>query len=307
MNLTKNEFFVNHGASKGKQFCMNETMKMNAMNRRDFLKTTSIAAVGLGTLPVRSASVGGTSYYHGLKVGLASYSVNKMSFDELVALLKNLGLRYVSLKDCHLPMSLTKEQIQSRIKKLKDIGVTAISGGVIYLKSDEAGQRRAFEYAKNAGFQDAVISLDPAALPVTEKLAREYDLRVAIHNHGPGDKHWPSALGAYERIKDLDPHVGLCVDIGHVFREGDNEVEVVRKVKDRLYDFHLKDYAKVGPGKFATRILGQGDINLKGVLKELLAQHYAGMVGLEYERFGKNEPAELKECYAALNKILGEM
>lgn len=281
-------------------------MNMNPMNRRDFLKMAAAGAAGLSVLSVCGADAADAAYYRGLKVGLASYSVNQMSFDELVQLLKELDLRYVSLKDCHLPLTLPKEQIRARIRRLKDIGVTAISGGVIYLPGDESGQRRAFEYAKTAGFQDAVISLDPVALPVTEKLAREYDLRVAIHNHGPGDKHWPSALGAYQRIKDLDPHVGLCVDIGHVFREGEDPVEVVNRVKDRIYDFHLKDYAKVGPNKFDTRILGQGGINLKGVLTELLRQHYSGHVGLEYERFDKNESAELKECYAALKKMLAE-
>lgn len=280
---------------------------MNAMNRRDFLMTACAGAAGLAAMNVRAADA---DPFRGLKVGLASYSVNKMSFDEMAALLKDLGLHYVSLKDIHLKQTLSKEEIQTQVAKLKDAGITLMSCGVIYLKGDEAAFRKSFEYVRNTGAPTMVMSCAAGELPLVEKLAKEFDIKCAIHNHGPGDMAWPSALEAYKAIKPLDAHIGLCVDIGHTFRQGENEVEVINTVKDRLYDFHIKDYVKDTskpkvPG--TPKIIGQGQMNLKGILKALLDIKYAGHVGLEYEKTGPNEPAELKECYAAIKKILAEV
>ena len=286
---------------------------MGTMNRRDFLRTVGAGAAGLGALtlggslagrPARAAAAEAADPYRGLKVGLASYSANKLSLDQLIALMKDLGLRYVTLKDCHLKMTLSKEQIQAEVKKLKDAGLVLMGGGVIYLKSDEAQARPAFEYARAAGMPVMVSSFDPDALPTVEKLAKEYDQRVAIHNHGPGDKHFPSAVGVYDQIKDLDPHVGVCIDIGHTVRLGENEVESVRKIKTRLYDFHLKDLHKVAEGKFEPAILGTGVIHLKEVMNELADMKYAGHVALEYEKQGPNLAADLKACYAGLRKLM---
>jgi sugar phosphate isomerase/epimerase len=280
---------------------------MMTMNRRDFLKVAAAGAAGISAI---SRGQTGDEYFRGLKVGLASYSVNKMTFDEMVALLKELGIKYVSLKDVHLKQTLSKDEIQTQVAKLKDAGITLMSCGVIYLKGDEAAFRKSFEYVKNARAPTMVMSCAAGELPLVEKLAKEFDIKCAIHNHGPGDMAWPSALEVYKAIKPLDAHIGLCVDIGHTFRQGENEVEVINTVKDRLYDFHIKDYVKDTskpkvPG--TPKIIGQGQMNVKGILKALLDIKYAGHVGLEYEKTGPNEAAELKECYAAMKKILGEL
>lgn len=279
---------------------------MTSMNRREFLKVAAAGTAGLG-LCARAAE--SANYYRGLKVGLASYSVNKMSFDELVALLKELEINYVSLKDVHLKQTLSKEEIQAQVAKVKEVGITLMSCGVIYLKGDEAAFRKSFEYVRHTGAPTMVMSCKPEELTLVEKLAKEFDLKCAIHNHGPGDMAWPSALEAYKAVKPLDARLGLCVDIGHTYRQGENEVEVIHAVKDRLYDFHIKDYLKGEGPKVPgiTKIIGQGGMNLKGILKALLDIKYAGHVGLEYEKTGPNEPAELKECYAAMRKILAEV
>ena len=276
------------------------------LNRRDFLKISCAGAAGLAAMTTRAAEA---DPFRGLKVGLASYSVNKMSFDEMVALLKDLGIHYVSLKDIHLKQTLSKEEIQKQIAKLKDAGITLMSCGVIYLKGDEAAFRKSFEYVRNTGAPTMVMSCDPPELPVVEKLAKEFDIRCAIHNHGPGDKQFPNAREAYNAVKNLDPHIGLCVDIGHVYRRGDDEVEVINTVKDRNYDFHIKDYVKDTtkpnvPG--IAKVIGQGGMNIKGIVKALLDMKYTGHVGLEYEKTGPDEPAELKACYEALKKIIAE-
>lgn len=281
---------------------------MTTMNRRDFFRTAAIGTAGLGAFSRALAAEGG-DYFRGLKVGLASYSVHKMSFDELLALLKDLGLRYVSMKDVHLKQTLTKDEIQAQVARLKDAGITLMSCGVIYLKGDEAAFRKSFAYVKNTGAPTMVMSCKPEELPLVEKLAKEYDLKCAIHNHGPGDMAWPSALEAYKAVKPLDARLGVCVDIGHTWRQGEDVIEVIHTVKDRLHDFHIKDYDKGDGPKVPgiTKVIGQGSMNVKGILKALLDIKYAGHVGLEYEKTGPNEPAELRACYDALRKLLAEV
>lgn len=278
------------------------------LNRRDFLKIASASAALFGALP-RALADADTAYFHGLKVGLASYSLNKLKLDEVIAILKDLGIKYVSLKDTHLKQTLTKDEIQTEVKKVKDAGITLISCGVIYLKGDEAAFRKSFDYVKNTGAPTMVMSCKPDELTLVEKLAKEYDLKCAIHNHGPGDMQWPSALDAHKAIQTLDPRVGLCVDTGHVFRQGEDPVQVINTVKDRLYDLHIKDYLK-GEGPKApgiTKIIGQGGMNIKAILKALLDINYTGHVGLEYEKFSPQEPDELKACYEAIKKYLAEI
>lgn len=278
---------------------------MSQINRRDFIAAaTSIA--GLSLLPAARAA-GGADYFRGLKVGLATYSLRNLKLDEMLAVVKDLGIRYVSLKDFHLPMKSTKEEVEAVVKKVKDAGITVLSGGVIALKGDVAAMRASFDYAKWAGMPTMVVSFDPVLLPQVEKLAKEYDVKIAIHNHGPGDKFWPSVIEGWERVKNLDARMGFCVDIGHCFRQGEDEVKAVQLVQPRLFDMHFKDYTKTAEGKFEMAIPGQGGINLKGVLKELLAMKYAGHVGLEYEKAGPNLNAELKANYEALNKMLAEI
>lgn len=280
---------------------------MTCMHRRDFLRTAALATAG--TLGSFAFAESGADPFRGLKMGLASYSVNKLSFDELVAALKSLGVRYVSLKDVHLKQTLSKEEIQAQVKKLTGAGITLMSCGVIYLKGDEVSFRRSFEYVKNAGAPTIVTSFDVPMFPVVEKLAKEFDLKVAIHNHGPGDKQFRSALEAYKQIKQLDARMGLCLDIGHVYRQGQDEVEVIKAVQDRLYDFHFKDYTKGAgantPG--VTHVIGQGGMNVKGILKTLVEIGYKGHLGLEYEKFGPTEIEEIRACYEAIKKILAEV
>lgn len=278
---------------------------MNQINRRNFIAAATGFA-GLALLPGARAATD-ANYFRGLKVGLATYSLRNLKLDEMIPVIVDLGVRYVSLKDFHLPMKSTKAEIEAVVQKLKDAGITVLSGGVIALKGDEATMRASFDYARWAGMGTMVVSFDPALLAQVEKLAKEYDVKIAIHNHGPGDKFWPSVIEGWERVKNLDARMGFCVDIGHCYRQGEDEVKAVALVKSRLFDMHFKDYVKTAAGKFEMAIPGEGGINLKGVLKELLAMKYEGHVGLEYEKAGPNLNAELKANFAALAKMLAEI
>ncbi|MCX7045085.1 MAG: sugar phosphate isomerase/epimerase [Candidatus Sumerlaeota bacterium] len=286
---------------------------INRCNRREFVRAAGLGAAGLGALAVAGGfsslpawGADAADPYKGLKVGMASYTLQQFSLDDAITVMKELELKYISLKDFHLKLTATKEECQTAAKKLKDAGITLMSGGVITLKDDEAASRKAFEYARNAGMPCINVSFPPAALALVEKLGKEYKIRIAIHNHGPTDKNWPSAPENYKKIKNCDPIIGLCVDIGHAVRWKEKELEVMEAVKDRIYDFHIKDVSG-RDDKGSTCVMGKGVIDLKGVVKALMDMKYQGIVGLEYEKKGPTLVAELKENFAYLRKIMAEL
>ncbi len=239
----------------------------------------------------------------GLKLGVASYSTRKFSLDETIDMLHDLGARYVTLKSMHLPLDSSREEIEQAKQKLKDAEINLMGGGVIYLKNDEKEVRNAFDYCKQAGMPVMVAAPEIEALPIVDKMVKEYDIRVAIHNHGPGDEKYPSPLDAYRIAQDYDSRIGCCIDIGHSVRIGDDEIEVIYAVKDRLHDFHMKDVTERTP-KGHNIELGRGVIDIPAVLKALLDIEFKGHVALEYEKDADNPLPGMKECFGYMRGVL---
>jgi len=166
--------------------------------------------------------------------------------------------------------------------KIQDAGLTLMGGGVIYMKNDEAAIRNYFEYAKDAGMPTIICSPEPDALGTLEKMVRQYDIRIAIHNHGPGDKKYPSPLDVLRLVKTLDQRMGVCIDVGHTVRIGQDPVEAIQKCATRLYDFHLKDVTAAAPQGKSIEV-GRGVIDIVAVLKQLVKIQYQYHLALEYE------------------------
>src|SRR5207244_1502146 len=163
----------------------------------------------------------------------------------------------------------TREQRHEARKKIEDAGLTIMGAGVIYFKNNPEEIRNVFEYAKDTGVPTIICSPDPDALDTTEKLAKQYDTRIAIHNHGPGDKKYPSPLDVLKMVQHRDSRMGICMDVGHTVRIGQDPVEVMKKCARRLYDFHMKDVtAAEKDGKAA--IVGEGVIDIPAVLRTFL-------------------------------------
>ena len=272
---------------------MKQPQNSSNLDRRRFFKagllgsaTLAIAAPGRTLLaavtkPRRDA-------YDGLKLGVASYTFRKFTLDQAIAMSKQAGAGYISLKDVHLPYKSTQAQRQEARSQIEAAGLVLMSGGVIYMKNSEPEVRGFFDYAKDAGMPTIVASPDIDALDLVEKAAKEYNIRVAIHNHGPGDKKYPSPLDVLRLVKDRDEHMGLCIDVGHTVRLGEDPIDAIHQCAARLYDFHIKDETEaVGKGK-PTEV-GRGVIDIVGVLKALVERRYAFHVGLEYEA-NENDP-----------------
>jgi sugar phosphate isomerase/epimerase len=226
--------------------------------------------------------------WHGLKFGLASYSLRKLPLDQAIKGAQRVGLPYVSIKDFHLPMNSTAEQRKAVAAQWKAAGITPLSVGVVTFTSDEQKSRNAFEYVRDVGVPTIVAAPAPEALSLCEKLVKEFDIKLAIHNHGPEDTKFPSPYEVAKAIESLDKRIGFCIDIGHTARAGVDPAEAIEKCKDRLYDVHFKDLARVD--RRGTEIeCGRGVLDLKSILSSLLNAKFQGHVGFEHEK-DPNDP-----------------
>jgi sugar phosphate isomerase/epimerase len=218
-----------------------------------------------------------------LKLGVASYSLRKFTLDQALEMTKTLGVKYMTFKDVHVPRTDAPEATRALRAKIEAAGITIMGGGTIDIPNNDPVQiKKEFEYAKNAGFPLIYTSPDPAALDTIERLAKEYDIKCVIHNHGPEDKRWPRPQDAYAAVKSRDKRLGLCIDVGHTLRTGTDPVKACRECRDRLYDMHVKDLA-AEKDKESQVAVGRGVIDFPGLFRTLIDIGYQGQVGLEYE------------------------
>jgi sugar phosphate isomerase/epimerase len=276
-------------------------MTATRSSRRTFLAT----AVGAAAAPALSLSLPTpvSAKTRRLKLGLASYSVRKFTLDQALEMCKEMDVSYINLKDFHLPMTDSPEAIAAARKKIEAAGLTIMGGGTITLKNDAEQLRKAFEYAKAAGFPLMVVAPEPAAFNLIEEAIKEFDIKVAIHNHGPEDKSFPAPQDAYKLLKGRDPRFGLCMDVGHTTRAGVDPVKTVDECKDRLHDLHVKDLKNKTDRESQTEV-GKGLLDIPGLFRALLKIGYAGHVGLEYEINETNPLVGMKESFAYMRGVL---
>jgi sugar phosphate isomerase/epimerase len=274
--------------------------------RRDFIRAGLLASTALA-LTSRSAIAAVTKpqrpLYDGLKLGIASYTFRKFSLEQTLAMCKEAGATSISLKDFHLPYQSTKAARQEARQKVEDAGLVLASGGVIYMKNNESEIRGFFDYARDTGMPTIVAAPDLDALDTVEKMTREYNIRIAIHNHGPGDKRYPSPLDVLRLVKDRDEHMGICIDVGHTVRLGLDPVAVIHQCAPRLYDFHIKDVTQAAADGKPTEV-GRGVIDIVGVLKILVELHYAYNIGLEYEKKENDPMPGVLESFGYMRGVL---
>jgi sugar phosphate isomerase/epimerase len=212
----------------------------------------------------------------------------------------------MTFKDVHLPRTDPPAATRALAAKIKAAGITIMGGGTINLPNDPAQIKKDFEYAKSAEFPLIFVSPDPAALDTIEQLAVTYDIRVAIHNHGPEDKWWPRPQDAHAAIKSRDRRLGLCIDVGHTWRTGTDPVQACRECKDRLYDLHVKDLMEK-TDKDSQVEVGRGRIDFPALVKTLIEIRYQGQVGLEYEINAKDPMPGMIESLAYLRGVLAAL
>jgi inosose dehydratase len=279
-------------------------------SRRDMLIMGALASMSLPTLRGVSAPLVASSaraangdVWRGLKVGVASYTLRKMPLDLAIKSIQRLDLKYVSIKDFHLPMNSTAEERRGVAQKFKEAGITPLSCGNVTMQNDEANVRAAFEYARDAGLPTIVCSPDPASMPILDRMVKEFNIKIAIHNHGPEDKRFPSPYDAWKAVEKYDSRLGLCIDVGHTARAKVDPAEAIVKCRARLYDLHFKDIDSTEPnGK--TVEAGRGVLNLSSVLQALLKINYSYLMSFEFEKDADDPIPGLSETVGYTKALL---
>jgi len=222
-----------------------------------------------------------------LQLGIAGYTFLHVPVDASIEMMKRVGITNLSIKDFHLPLDSTPDKIQSVKGQFTAAGIKIYAAGVIYMKSN-AEVDRAFDYAHTLGVNLIVAAPNPELLSYVEQKVKSTGIRIAIHNHGPEDKLYPSPVDVYNHVKDLDPGMGLCLDIGHAARAGADPAKIVTDYASRIFDLHIKDLAAIS--RVAQPIvLGRGVLDIPGLMRALIGIRYAGVCSIEHE-MDMNDP-----------------
>ncbi len=275
---------------------------MTNLSRRQLIRASALAAFVpalshslLAALPASFADE--ADPWRGLKVGVATYTLRDLPIEAAIAAVQRVGLKYVSIKNVknHIDLTHSSDERKRRAQLFRDAGITPLSVGNVSMRTGEAEVRTAFEYARDIGVSTIVCAPSHDMLPILDKMVKEFDIKLAIHNHGPEDKgFFPSPYDVMRAVEKLDKRIGLCIDVGHTARAGVDPAESLIQCQERLYDVHLKDISALGD-KNTPIEAGRGILDSKAILAALLKINYQGLVGFEYEKDGKDPVPGLAE------------
>ena len=283
----------------------------NVFSRRNFVRSGALVAAACASssaIPVFSQASSSSGKEPPFRLGLTSYTFREFDRAQLISFMKQLNMYALNAKDAkdHLPMDPQEEA-----KALADYAAAGIKlhavGTVYFPKDEDADIRSKFEYAKRAGVS-VIVAGDPApaTLPRIEKFVKEYDIRIAIHNHGPEDKVWPSPLTVLSAVKDMDPRMGCCIDLGHTARTGTDVIQAIHQVGPRLFDIHIKDLTSFHD-KASQVAVGDGIMPVRGIFEALAQIRYKGFVDLEYEVHGDDPMPGVISSFAYMRGVLAGM
>jgi inosose dehydratase len=276
--------------------------------RRQYLQMTggALASLALVTGPRASEAAGDEPArpksaipFH---LGLASYTLRNFDLDRALVITNRVGLDRICLKSMHLPLDAKPAEITAAVEKVKGAGLTLYGGGVISMKT-ERDIVQAFDYAKAAGMHTITAAPIPEVLPLLDEHVKKYEISVAIHNHGPGDRYFPTPQSVYDAVKSLDHRIGLCIDIGHTVRIGADLLASVHNCGDRLFDLHIKDVTAATPQGRGTPV-GRGIIDIPGLVRALIEVKFKGVAAFEYEEQPDDPLPGLAESVGYMKGVL---
>ena len=240
----------------------------------------------------------------GLKLGIQIYSLRGFPVDVALDHTKNLGFEEVEFFSGMFPLTASDEEIQKMVQKVKGLGLRISAHGVNGFTKDAQANRKVFEFAKKAGVKNISAAPTPDSMDSLNELVKEYDIRIAIHNHGPSDR-FNKVVDVLRAIEGRDPRIGACADLGHFIRSGEKPVDVIRALAGRLYGVHLKDFAEM---KESTRgvILGQGHLDCAAVFDAMIQAKFPadGALSLEYEENPKDPIEDIRQCVATAKSAM---
>jgi sugar phosphate isomerase/epimerase len=251
----------------------------------------------------------------GWQLAIHSYTFQKFPIFEAIDMTKALGVKYMSISGSVIlqgtnrvgTTSLSDDQRAIIDKKLKEDGFgNFVNIGVVALPADEAKCRKTFEFAKKWGIGILVSEPETNALDLVEKLCKEYNIKVAIHNHPKGHSVYWNPDTVAEAIKGRTPLMGACADVGHWVRSGLDPVDCLKKLEGRVLVLHFKDLNKMGPDAHDVP-WGTGVSNVKGMMAEMQRQKFHGAFCVEYEYHWENSSPEIAQCVKFFNATCDEL
>jgi sugar phosphate isomerase/epimerase len=280
----------------------------STFTRRDLLRSGALATAALAapsSLTSLAQAQPSADQAPRLRLGLASYTFRNFTRAQVIAFMKQLNVSELNAKDIkdHLPTDAQQEA--AALADYAAAGIKLHAAGAIYFPKDEDADIRAkFEYCKRAAI-GVIVAGDPApeTLPRIEKFVKEYDIRIAIHNHGPEDKLWHSPLDVLKGIKGLDPRIGCCIDVGHTVRAGTDVVQAIREAGPRLFNLHMKDLTSF-QDKESQVAVGDGMMPVRKMFETLIAMKYTGFVDLEYEVHPDDPMPGVSSSFAYMRGVL---
>jgi sugar phosphate isomerase/epimerase len=281
---------------------------MEPFTRRSFLVGATAACAALNAVPAFAEPKQASGKPSPIRLGLASYTFRNFTRAQLIGFMRQLRVTGLNVKDVkdHLPMDPVEEA--RALADYAAAGIKLHAAGAIYFRNNEDTDIRAkFDYCKRAGIP-VIVAGDPTPemLPRMEKFAREYDIRIAIHNHGPEDKLWPSPLDVLLSLKNIDPRIGCCIDVGHTVRAGADLVESIHKVGPRLFNVHMKDLTDFHSRESQVAV-GEGIMPVREMFAALIAIQYTGFVDLEYEIHADDPMPGVLSSFAYMRGVLAGM
>src|SRR5512140_3766878 len=282
---------------------------MNPPSRRHFLQLLGASALAgslSGTAVLaqekRPADKKSPIPFH---LGIASYSFRAFTLDQVIEMTKRLGIKRLTLKDMHLPLTSSTDEVKRALDNIRSSGLELASCGVVYMNSEE-DVHRAFAYARAAEVKMMVGVPHKSPLRVAESEVKATDIALAIHNHGPTDERYPSPESAYRLIEKMDKRMGLCIDVGHTERLGLDPAAEAERFFDRLLDVHIKDVSG-SDAKGTTVEIGRGVVNIPKLLTTLRRLGYAHTLHLEFEKDETDPLPGVAESVGYLRGVLSSL
>lgn len=281
-----------------------------------------MTVVGLGLGRCWAAPIPESAKINGFAVGCQAYTFNRFSVFEAIEKTAEAGGKCIEFYPGQFLTAADKlanktkwshdasPEVIAQVKaKLAQHGVVAVNYGVVTIPKNEAEARRIFEFARTMGLY-GITTESVDNLDLIEKLVKEYDIRVGIHQHAKRFKRDRDAQGnlvedptykvwsptyVREQVASRDPRIGACADLGHWQTSGLKALDCVKILEGRIMSVHMKEREALGPGQHDT-IFGKGITDMGAILAELRRQKFDGNIAIEYEFNWDNSVPDVKQC-----------
>ncbi len=253
-----------------------------------------------------------TDVYDGWRLGVQAWSFNRFSFFEAVDKTRELGLNWIQGYpgqrvaphiDARMGPDLPENVRQEIREKLSASNVRMVAFGVVGIPADEAAARRMYAFARDMGVEVLVSEPAPDHYDLIDKLSKEYEIKMAVHNHPKPNRYWHPD-NVLEAIEGRSEWLGVSADVGHWVRSGLNPVEKLKRIEGRIYDIHMKE---VDVERGHDVVWGTGQARTRPILEELHRQGYQGLFAAEYEHSWDNNVPLIRKSAEFFNSVAAEL